>query len=438
MQGLDATAVTPALATLAREFDAPAVSTYMVLTAYFVGCGACLPISGWAADRLGAKKVFIFAILLFALASLLCAFASGLGWLTAYRFLQGCAAAMITPVGRLLLLKTTPKKQLISALTTLTIPAMIGQAVGPAAGGFLTNQGDWSWVFLANLPLALFGLIAVCLFVPDVREHDRGPLDVGGAILSACAMAAAVFGISAFTPDGAGTALAVVSLVAAVTLGWLFVRRERRIASPLIGLGVFRDRVFRLTTCGAFAFRLIVGSTPFLLTVFLQAAFELDAFQTGLLIMASAAGSLLVKPFTGALISRLGYRKLLLANGVVSSLLFLAHAAMRPDWPYALIVGSLLAGGFFRSLQVTAFSTLAYADLSATQTSPASVVTSVVQQLSHAIGIAIAAGAIAMAQAGGADPVSAAVVGFVLIAIIASVALWPFSRLPASAGTNLF
>ncbi|WP_297801040.1 MFS transporter [uncultured Brevundimonas sp.] len=437
MQGLDSTAIVPALPRIAATFNAPELAPHILLAAYFIGCGASLPVIGWAADRYGARKVLLVAIALFVLAGIASALAPNLVWLTASRFVQGAAAATLMPVARMLAVRTAPPQALLGIITALTAPAMAGQTIGPAVGGLLAAYDGWRGIFLVGVPFAVASLGIVAFITPDVRREDAGRLDWVAMIMGFLAMAFAVVGLGAMREDGPPLYVSLVFVALSFGLGTAFVRRNLSSPSPLIDFRVLLDPTFRRCFNGGLLFRLLVGGTPFVLAYHFQSGLKLDALTAGLLITASGAGALLVKPFTARLIGLGGYRNTLLWAGACSVLLFVVPAFATPAWPLALIALVLVAGSFVRSLQITTFGTLCYADLPTRSAGSASVLSSIAQQLSHALGVALAAGAMAGATVMGAQPSVTSLFGYVAIALGASLCLVVFVRLPRDAGASL-
>ncbi|WP_292051335.1 MULTISPECIES: MFS transporter [unclassified Brevundimonas] len=437
MQGLDSTAIVPALPRIAEAFQAPELAPHILLAAYFIGCGASLPVIGWASDRFGARRVLLVAIAVFVLAGIASALAPGLMWLTASRFVQGAAAATLMPVARMLAVRTAPPQALLGIITALTAPAMAGQTLGPALGGLLAAHEAWRGIFLVGVPFAVCSLGIVALIAPDARREDCGRLDWVAMVMGVLAMTAAVAGLGTMRDDGPPVYICAAFVALAAGLGTLFVRRNLASDTPLIDFRVLADPTFRRCFRGGLLFRLLVGGTPFVLAYHFQSGLSLDALTSGLLITASGAGALLVKPFTARIIGHLGYRPTLLWAGGASVVLFLLVAFADLRWPLVLIAGVLVAGSFVRSLQVTTFGTLCYADLPARSAGSASVLSSIAQQLSHALGVAIAAGAMAAASVAGAPPSQVSLSGFLAIAIGTGLCLPVFWRLSKSAGSRL-
>jgi EmrB/QacA subfamily drug resistance transporter len=362
-----------------------AISMYLLAAAVF------LPVSGWAADKFGAKRVFVVAVVLYGLSSAACGFATDLLELVLARILQGVAGAMMAPVGRLVLLRTTPKDELVGAMSVLTIPSLMGPMVGPVLGGAIVTFWDWRWIFFINLPIAVLGIVLVLRYVPNVQEHEVSPLDWRGLALTGLGLACLVFGFENLGRSIVPPA-AVVGLFAFGALClWLYGRHARGNPHAILDLSLFRIPTFHLSVIGGAYMRLAMGATPFLLAMMFQIGFGMSPFQAGLLTFMSAAGALIMKTTAPPILRRFGFRSVLVVNAVVVGVLFLAYALFQPEAPHWIIMTVLLVGGFFRSLQITSLNGLAYADIDQPQMSRASTISSMSQQLTQSVGVGQAA-----------------------------------------------
>ena len=363
MQNLDSTVIATALPTMARAFGVPPVQMNVALTSYLLSLAVFIPASGWMADRFGARTVFRLAIAAFTLGSVLCGSAQSLPELVLFRVLQGIGGAMMVPVGRLLLLRNVPKSELVAAMAWLTTPALIGPVVGPPLGGFITTYFSWRLVFDINIPIGIAGIILVTAFVDDVREPAGTRFDWTGFAVSGIALSCLMFG---FETAGRGLvslplSLAALAVGAAAALG--YVVHALRHEAPLLDLTLLRYRTFLVAVAAGTLFRIGVGALPFLLPMMLQLAFARSPLQSGLVTLASSAGALVMKPVSIAALRRLGFRDTLVFNGLLSAALLGLCGAFRPDWPVAAITLVLLTGGFFRSLQFTAYNALAFDEI---------------------------------------------------------------------------
>jgi EmrB/QacA subfamily drug resistance transporter len=387
MQNLDSTVIATALPTMAKAFGADPVHMNVALTSYLLSLAVFIPASGWIADRYGTRTVFRAAIAVFTVGSILCGRADSLAFLVASRVLQGIGGAMMVPVGRLVLLRTAPKHELVAAMAWLTMPALLGPVLGPPVGGFIVTYFNWRWIFDINVPIGVLGIVLVSLFVEDVREPPRGRFDAIGLVLCGIALSALMFGLET---AGRGVvapelteAMIAVGLVAIA--GYLL--HARRHPTPLLDLSLMRLPCFGVAMSAMMLFRTGIGAIPFLLPLMLQVGFGDSAVQSGLITFASSAGALVMKPATQHALRLFGFRDTLVWNGLLSAVMIGLCAAFRPTWPAAAIYAALLIGGFFRSLQFTAYNTLAYGDVPRSRMSSATSLYVTGQQLAATIGI---------------------------------------------------
>jgi EmrB/QacA subfamily drug resistance transporter len=439
MEILDGTVIAPAAPRIAADFGMPAVGVNVAITAYVLTLAVLIPISGWLADRFGARRVFVVAIALFTLASAGCALAVDLPMLTATRVLQGVGGAMMVPVGRLVVLRTTAKSALVTAIAYLTWPALVAPVIAPALGGVLSTYASWRWIFVVNIPLGLVALVLARRIVPDVRGPARG-LDVRGFALSALGVAALVVGMESLggtDPEWAvvavGLGVAAVALVAAV----LYLLRTPR---PLLDLRILRVATYRVTASGGSVFRAVISAIPFLLPLFFQLGFGWTAAQAGLVVVALFAGNVAIKPATTPLMRRLGIRTVMVGAVVASAACLVGIATVQPTTPLPALLALLVLSGVFRSIGFTAYNSVAFADVEAAQMTPANTLMSTLQELGAGLGVAVGALLVRLG-----DPVAAAVglgggadrpfrVAFVLLAVVLLGPAIEGLRLPRSAG----
>jgi EmrB/QacA subfamily drug resistance transporter len=440
MQTLDATVIANALPTMAKSLGVDALTLSLAITSYIISTAVFLPISGWMADRYGARSVFAWAIALFAASSLLCGAADSLPSLILGRVAQGAAGAMMTPVGRLVLLRTVPKQFYVQAMAYLTMPALVGPVVGPVLGGFIVTYSSWRWIFFINLPVGLAGVLLTLLYVPNIREPATAPLDRRGFVLTGLGLAGLVYGL-----DNLGKALLPLPVVlgmigAGIACFVLYAAHARGNRDAILDLGLLRQRTFLAATVGGLFSRLAIGASPFLLALLFQLGFGFSAFQAGLLTFVSAVGALAMKTTAPPIIAYFGYRRILIANTFITGVIFIFYAWFRPDMPQIVIMGTLLVGGFFRSLQFTSLNTLAFADIPDDRMSRASSLSSIFQQLSRSFGVAIAAILVALIQArNGSGVLSVADIApaFAVIGGLSMLSLFFFLPLPADAGDSI-
>lgn len=398
MENTDSTVIATSLPVIAKSLGEDPIALKLALTSYLVSLAVFIPISGWMADRFGARTIFRSALCVFMLGSLLCAVSNSLGAFVGARFIQGMGGAMMVPVGRLVILRSVSKSEIVGALAYLTIPALVGPVVGPPLGGFITTYFDWRWIFLINIPIGLVGLVLASLFFEDVREEDVPPLDIRGFLLSSIGFASLMLGLNTggrhLVPEAVSYAC-VLGGAAALTAYWF---HAQRVPYPVLNLSLFRILTFRTGVIGGSVFRTGIGAIPFLLPLMLQLGFGLDALQSGLITFVSAAGALIMKTLAKSILTRFGFRRVLTVNAVIGAAFLAASGLFTPTTPHAIILSVLLVGGCFRSLQFTGINALSYADVSNREMSSATSLSGVAQQLSLSIGVTIGAFALESAH----------------------------------------
>ena len=390
MESLDTTILNTAVPSIARALAVAPLSMKAVLSSYTLSLAVFIPISGWMADRFGTRRVFSCAIGLFTLGSLLCGLAGNLPILVACRILQGCGGAMMVPVGRLTLVRTFPKAELIRAMSFVAIPGLVGPMLGPIAGGLIVGYLHWRVIFFINLPIGLFGLYLVFRHLPDYRGENPRPLDFIGLILFGCgisllAYVLEIFGETTLSRDTL-LGLLLVSAIFLAAYGW----HATRIEFPLLRLTLFRIRTFRASVSGSFFTRLGIGGIPFLFPLLYQVGLGFTPIQSGLMMMPQAIAAMSLKVTMPRILRRLGYRRVLISNTVILGLMIMLFSTIGAGTPVWLVVIQVFIFGFFTSLQYTSMNTLVYADVAGPQTSSASAIASTVQQMSVSFGIAAA------------------------------------------------
>ena len=440
MQTLDSTVISNALPTMARSLQQDPVTLNLAITAYLLSAAVFLPISAWVADRFGAKNVFRLAIIGFASSSLLCGISQNLLELVGARMLQGLAGAMMLPVGRLVLLRSVPKSQLVNAMSYLTMPALLGPILGPPIGGFIVTFSSWRWIFFINVPMGILGVTLATLFIPDVREAVKEKLDVRGFILTGFGLAGLVYGFDNIGKGVLPFAVVAAMLVGGIVCGVLYAVHAKRTPNAILDLSLLKIKTFTASTVGGLFSRLIIGASPFLLALLLQLGFGLSAFQAGLLTFAGAAGALVMKTTARPIINRFGFKRVLIVNAVLVAILSGCYAFFQATTPHWIILATLLIGGFFRSLQFTALNAMAYADVSQPLMSRASSLSSMFQQLAQSLGVGLAAILIHYTIAFrhspklGAGDISPA---FAIVAGLSLIALFFYAALPSDAGAEV-
>lgn len=391
MEFLDGTVIATALPDMAKSFGVQAVDLNIGISAYLITLAVLIPASGWIADRFGARKVFTLALAIFTLASVLCGLATSVDQFVAMRVLQGMGGALMVPVGRLAVLRTTPKHLLITAIATLTWPALVAPIIGPPLGGFITSYANWRWIFFINVPLGLIAIVLALRIIPDISEETRRPFDTPGFIATSVAMVSLVCAMEMMGAQQVNTTLTLALVATGVVTLIYALRHFRRARWPMIRLDALQVPTFRVAMYGGSLFRASISAVPFLLPLLFQVGFGMDAFHSGLLVLAVFVGNLTIKPATTPLLRGLGFKKLLLINGALNVLALLACAFLTPQTPVWVIMLVLYLGGVFRSIQFTAISTLAFADVPSPQMSYANTLFSTATQLAVGLGITLGA-----------------------------------------------
>ena len=443
MENLDGTVIATALPQMAVSFGARPVDLNIGMSAYLLTLGVFIPISGWISDRFGARLVFTTAVVIFTLASVLCGFANGVGSFVAMRILQGIGGAMMVPVGRLVVLNNTPKDKLISAIATITWPALVAPILGPPLGGFITDHASWRWIFFLNLPLGILAFIFALMLIPATKSTARAPFDWIGFVVSGIGLASLMYGLELIGhPDPVwleAWAYVIVGFVLLAIAVFHFLRTEH----PLIDLSGLKLPTFAITISGGSLFRTAIGAVPFLLPLMFQVGFRLSAFHAGMLTLAVFAGNLAMKPATTPILRRFGFKPVLIVNGLLNAVFIAACALFSPDTPLWFIVPVLFIGGMCRSMHFTALNTIAFADIPAGQMTGANTLFSTVFQLTMGMGIAVGAIGIRIGQAISAPlGVESTVaiefrLAFVLLGIIALLAVLDCLPLDRKAGENV-
>ncbi|MDB5907323.1 MAG: EmrB/QacA family drug resistance transporter [Massilia sp.] len=436
MEQLDATIVNTAIPSIAASLHVTPLSLKSVVTCYILSLAVGIPVSGWMADRFGTRRVFGTAIAIFTLASVLCGLSLTAPMMTGARLLQGIGGAMMMPVGRLAIIRTFPKSELLRAMNFVIIPALIGPLLGPTVGGLIVHWVSWRVIFFVNVPVGLIALFLVYRYMPDYRGTERRPLDIVGMILFSCGTALLswlleIFGEHTLDPTTAVVMLAVsIALLAAY--GW----HASGIEFPLLKLALFRIRTFRVAVLGGFATRLGVGGLPFLLPLLYQIGLGLPAWKSGLMMMPTALAAMGMKLISAKLLARFGYRRVLIINTVFIGITIGLFALVKQGTPLTFIVLLGLMQGFFNSLQFSSMNTLAYADVEQKDSSMASTISSSFQQLSMSFGLAT--GSLVAAWFLGDVPqtnrgmvtsaLHSAFVALSVVTILSSLAFWKLRR----------
>ncbi len=439
MENMDASVLATALPVIAVDVGTSPITLKLALTSYFVALAIFIPVSGWMADRFGASRIFRVALGVFVVGSVFCAMSGSLLEFVLSRFLQGMGGAMMTPVARLVLVRATPRGELVTAMAWLTAPALIGPLVGPPVGGFLATYLTWHWIFLINVPIGLIGIWLAGRVLPDLEVHQPGRLDARGFLLSGLAAAGVVFGLSVVSlpalPPAVGIATVGIGLAAALC----YVFHARRTPRPLLDLSLLSNPALRAGLMSGALFRIGSGAVPFLLPLMFQLGFGMTPFQSGMLTFVSAFGAIALKFFAARFLRYGGFRLVLLVSVGISALLIGLHAFFSPATAYPVIFAVLIGAGFMRSLYFTASNALIFAEIDDRQAAQASALSAVSQQISVALGVAMA-GMILEAHAaisGEAVGLATFSIAFLAVAAVTATAALPLLALSPDAGGSV-
>jgi EmrB/QacA subfamily drug resistance transporter len=440
MENMDSTVIATSLPAIAADIGTSPLTLKLAVTSYLLSLAVFIPVSGWTADRFGARTVFRTAIAVFMLGSIGCALSGSLYHFVVARIVQGMGGAMMTPVARLILVRSIDRRELVNAMVWVTLPALIGPLIGPALGGFITTFISWHWIFLINIPIGLAGIVLATIFIEDVRAETPDPFDPIGAVLAGLGISGLAFGGSLLglnlLPTSAVLALIMLGAVAA----YAYVLHARRTPAPVLDLSLLAIPTMRAAVVGGFIYRSGIGAMPFLLPLLLQLGFNLTAFESGLITLSNVVGAMGMKTVIPLILRQYGFRRVLMVNALVSAVLVATCATFTPGVSFAWIVAVLIVGGFFRSLEFTSINTIAYADVDNRRMSRATALVSVAQQVSISVGIAIGGLAVDLTLwARASDTIKAADFqpAFLAIAVIAGTASLLFARLPVDAGAEL-
>jgi EmrB/QacA subfamily drug resistance transporter len=437
MENMDSTVIATSLPAIAADIGTSPLTLKLAITSYLLSLAVFIPASGWTADRFGARAVFSIAVAVFMVGSIGCALSSSVTQFVIARIVQGAGGAMMTPVGRLVLLRSIDKSALVNAMAWVTVPALVGPVIGPPLGGFITTYFSWHWIFLINIPIGLVGIFMALRYIDPIRSEDPERFDLYGLILAGIGLGGIAFGLSV-----AGLGLLpwpiVVALIAVGSISMtLYAIHAKRTSSPVLDFTLMRLPTLRASIIGGFLFRLGIGALPFLLPLLMQVGFGLSPFQSGLVTFASAVGAMGMKTLAARIIRTFGFRNIMTVNAVVSSVFLAACALFTSTTPLLLIMILLVVGGFFRSLQFTAINTVAYAEVEPAQMSRATTLVSVNQQLAISAGVAVGAFSVEstmllhhVSELSAADFAPA----FIVVAIISAVSAYFFYKMPVDAG----
>ncbi len=439
MEFVDSTALSTALPRLSVAFGTDPIHLKLALTSYILALAVLAPASGWIADRFGPRRVFLCAMCVFLTGSVLCGFSQSLTQLVIFRTIQGLGGALMTPVGRIIVVSSAPRERLVSALSWFTMPALVGPLIGPPLAGLILGVADWPWIFFINVPVGLLGMLAVARFVPPLHQPDPGPFDTRGFVLAAIAITtligtAETVGVG-LMPLPYQLGLAVVALSSLGAYVWHALRVER----PVLNLRLLRIDTFRASMIGGTLTRMGLGASPFLLPLLFQMGLGWTPVEAGLVTMGSGVGAMACKSVAPSIIRRFGFRHILIFANLSSAVLTALPAFFRQSTPVPLIVGLLMVSGFMRSLQFTATNTVAYADIPPDTVSNASTVSVVTMQMALGLGISFGGLMLHLARGAGDAPLTPDrfMLPFIAVGVVSALAGPLYHRLSPNAGAHI-
>ncbi|PYE29049.1 EmrB/QacA subfamily drug resistance transporter [Rhizobium sp. PP-WC-2G-219] len=439
MEQMDSTVIATSLPAIARDLGVGPITLKLALTSYMVSLAIFIPLSGWMADRFGAKRIFRSAILVFIVGSILCAISGDLVSFVGARFLQGMGGAMMTPVARLVLVRSTQRSELVSAMALLSIPALTGPLAGPPLGGFITTYFSWHWIFIINVPVGILGYILSGIYLPEVVSDRPPPIDVTGFFLSAIAASGTMFGLSVMSLPALPPSVGAIAAGIGILCGFLYVRHARHHPAPLLDLNLFKDSAFRAAAIGGTLFRISIGAIPFLMPLMLQVGFGLSPFQSGMITFVGAIGALTTKFFAKRVLVFAGFRTTLIIAALIGTVLTFVNGLFTPATPYIVMCLVLLIAGFARSFFFTSINALSFADIPDAMASKATAMSAVLQQMSLALGVAVA-GAILEVEnrwTGTQLELGDFQLAFMLISAITLTSVIPFIGMAKTAGAEV-
>ena len=438
MQNLDSTALATALPSIAESLNETPLRLHLIITSFMLSLAAFLPVSGWVADRFGARTIFRLAIAIFTLASIACGLTESFETLLLARVVQGAGGAMMVPVGRLILVRSVAKSELISAMALMGMPALIGPIIGPLLAGVLITVASWRWIFWMNVPIGILGIILVSIFIEDVREPDVKRFDWRGFALSSLGLCGTLFGLDALSTHHSADPVAIAALVTGLIAMVLYVFHAKRVDNPILDLKLLKFPTFRVSVTGGSLFRIGVGAVPFLLPLMMQQGFGYSPIESGLITFVSAAGSFGMRTMSKQVLRRFGFRKVLVWNTLIASFFMILCGLFSSDSSRAFMMTIIFLGGVFRSLQFTALNTIAFAEIEGPLMSQATSFSQMAQRLSLSFGVAISAFVLFWVGGEGAHmPVQAFATAFVVVGVLSGLSLFSFVKLTADAGDEI-
>ena len=425
MEAFDSTVIVTALPQMAHSFGETSVRLSLGISVYMLTLAVVIPASGWVADRFGPRRVFCVAIALFTIASMLCGASNDLWEFVGARILQGVGGSMMSPVGRIMVLRMTEKSQLVRVMNFITVPGLIGPVLGPPLGGFLTTYASWRWIFYINVPIGILGIAMAAIYIRNIEPTPRRPFDLTGFLLNGTAMASLMFGLDLIAGPGSNWRIAGLMILGGIALGILAGRHALHIEHPLVDVRALKVKSYAVVNSGGSMFRMSMSAPTFLLPLLFQIGLGMSAFASGMLILAHAAGDIGIKIVTTRTLKRFGFRTVLIGSALAFTAFVAACAMFTSATSTILILAILFVGGSVRSLQMTSLGSLQFSDIPPGEITGASTLSGVNQQLMRSFGVAMAAVAVNFAIAfRGGTPGTATLIDFrIALLVTAGVAL---------------
>ena len=440
MENLDSSILATALPAIATSLQENPLRLSLAISSYLLSLAVFIPVSGWIADRHGARHVFRAAILVFTLGSLCCALAPNTLLLVLARALQGIGGALMVPVGRLVVLRRIPKADMVSAMVWISVPALVAPIVAPLLGGFIATYASWRWIFLINLPMGVLGYVLVSRYITQNERGTRRPMDFRGWLILGAGLVTLVFGAESAGKGILPGTLTAALIAAGVTLLGLYVRHTRRATHPVLQLDLMRLPTFRASVLGGSLFRVTTGATSFLLPLLLQSGFGMTAAQAGALTFAIAIGAMTMRTGASRIVRRFGFRRVLVLDALIAAALVGSCGLLTADTSHLLMLTLFVAVGLSRSIMFTCVNTMGYADVGEKDMSAATSFNGTAQQVAMTVGVAVAAQALHVTALirGSATAIAADFPpAFLVIAGVAALSALVYRRLPPDAGNSV-